>query len=53
MALSALIGQLKRIGQMLNRWGAEFRFTVGIPVVAHLRQSQRVWSRAFLSLITT
>ncbi len=33
MALSVLIGQLKRIGQMLNRWGAEFRFTVGMCVI--------------------
>ncbi|MFA7174550.1 MAG: hypothetical protein WC340_14290 [Kiritimatiellia bacterium] len=33
MALSALIGQLKRIGQMLNRWGAEFRATVGLSVI--------------------
>ncbi|MDD2599469.1 MAG: hypothetical protein PHO37_09605 [Kiritimatiellae bacterium] len=33
MALSALIGQLKRIGKMLNLWGAEFRATVGLSVI--------------------
>ncbi len=32
MAPSALIGQLKRIGQMLNRWGAEVRFTIGLAL---------------------
>ena len=36
MALSALIGQLKRVGQMLNRWVAEFRFTVGLSVIVTL-----------------
>ncbi len=33
MALSALMGQLKRVGQMLNRWMAEFRLTVGLTAV--------------------
>ncbi len=33
MAISTLIGQLKRIGQMLNRWLAQFRLTVGLSVI--------------------
>jgi hypothetical protein len=33
MAPSTLIGQLEKIGRMLNRWGAEVRLTVGLSVL--------------------
>ncbi len=32
MAPSTLIGQLERIGKLLNRWKAEFRLTVGLAL---------------------
>ncbi len=33
MVSSTLIGQLKNIGKMLNRWGAEIRLTAGLAVL--------------------
>jgi hypothetical protein len=33
MALSAVVDQLKKIGQMLNRWRAEIQLTAGLAVV--------------------
>ncbi|MEI6150507.1 MAG: hypothetical protein WCS01_15515, partial [bacterium] len=36
MALSAVVGQLTKIGQMLNRWRAEIQFTTGLALVLML-----------------
>lgn len=33
MAPSVVIGQLAKIGRMLNRWGAEVRLTVGVSIL--------------------
>ena len=33
MPLAMLIGQLEKIGRMLNRWGAEIRLTAGLSIL--------------------
>ncbi len=39
MAPVMLIGQLVKVGRMLNRWSAEVRFTVGMSVILFILES--------------